>query len=104
MRATGTAVTLSYTYYATGNKLVKNSNGTVRNYIDGIEYKSDGTTIDIIHTEQGIARDSGGTYSYEYNLSCHLGNLRVAFYPPPHNQSIGVFTVRMLLDLEKNLL
>ncbi|MEH3112274.1 DUF6443 domain-containing protein [Pedobacter terrae] len=83
VRTTGTAVNLSYAYDATGNKLAKNSNGTVRNYVDGIEYKPDGTTIDIIHTEEGIARNSSGVYSYEYNLSDHLGNVRVTFKKSP---------------------
>ncbi|MGQ7855232.1 RHS repeat-associated core domain-containing protein [Pedobacter sp. WC2501] len=83
VRTTGTAVNLSYTYDATGNKLARNSSGTVRNYVDGIEYKPDGTIIDIIHTEEGIARNSGGTYSYEYNLSDHLGNVRATFKLSP---------------------
>ena len=34
---------LTYTYDATGRKLSKNSNGSFRNYVDGIEYKPDGT-------------------------------------------------------------
>jgi len=83
VRTTSTAVNLSYTYDATGNKLAKNSSSTVRNYVNGIEYKPDGTTIDIIHTEEGIARNSGGTYSYEYNLSDHLGNVRATFKLSP---------------------
>ncbi|MBB6238789.1 RHS repeat-associated protein [Pedobacter sp. AK013] len=79
IRTTGTAVNLSYTYDATGKKLVKNSNGSVRNYIDGIEYKLDGT-IDIIHTKEGVAQNNGsGTYTYHYNLSDHLGNVRYSF-------------------------
>ena len=90
VRTTGTAVTLSYTYDATGKKLAKNSNGSVRNYIDWIEYKPDGTTIDIIHTEEGIARNSGGTYGYEYNLSDHLGNVRATFYKNPITNQLEV--------------
>ncbi|MGQ7855272.1 DUF6443 domain-containing protein [Pedobacter sp. WC2501] len=90
VRTTGTAVNLSYTYDATGNKLAKNSSGTLRNYVDGIEYKPDGTTIDIIHTEEGIARNSGGTYSYEYNLSDHLGNVRSTFYKNPITNQLEV--------------
>jgi hypothetical protein len=82
-RTTGTAVNLAYTYDAVGNKLARNSGSTVRNYIGGIEYKPDGTTIDIIHTEEGIARNSNGSYSYEYNLSDHLGNIRATFKQNP---------------------
>jgi len=69
---------LAYTYDATGQKLAKTFNGSVRNYVNGIEYKPDGT-IDIIHTEEGIARRSGNDYIYEYNLSDHLGNVRYSF-------------------------
>jgi RHS repeat-associated protein len=72
---------MAYTYDATGAKLRKVSNGAPRDYVDGIEY--DGTNIDIIHTEEGLARRSGTTYSYEYNLTDHLGNVRLAFYKNP---------------------
>ncbi|MDQ0966809.1 RHS repeat-associated protein [Flavobacterium sp. W4I14] len=90
IRLTGMPVNLSYTYDASGNKLAKNSNGSVRNYVDGIEYKPDGITIDIIHTEEGIARNSNGTYSYEYNLSDHLGNVRATFYKNPNTNLLEV--------------
>ena len=74
----GTTVNLAYTYDAEGNKLSKNENGTIRNYIDGIEYNPD-ATIDLIHTEEGVAQNNGGTYTYHYNLSDHLGNVRYTF-------------------------
>jgi RHS repeat-associated protein len=76
--------------YSTGNKLAKNSGGTVRNCIGGIEYKPDGTTIDFIQTEEGIARNRSGSYSYEYNLSDHLGNVRVTFYKNPNTNQLEV--------------
>ena len=69
---------LTYTYDATGRKLSKNNNGSFRNYIDGIEYKPDGT-IDFIQTAEGLAQNNGGTYTYHYNLSDHLGNVRYSF-------------------------
>jgi len=69
---------LVYTYDATGKKLSKNANGSIRNYVDGIAYKPD-NTIDFIHTGEGIARNSGGNYVYEYNLTDHLGNVRYSF-------------------------
>lgn len=84
--ATKTDLNLSYTYSAEGAKLKKVSNGTVRNYIDGIEYV--GNTIDIIHTEEGIARNNSGVFSYEYNLTDHLGNVRYSFRQHPGTGSM----------------
>ncbi|WP_348619721.1 DUF6443 domain-containing protein [Pedobacter lusitanus] len=74
--------TLSYTYDATGNKLRKTSGSEVTDYIGGIQHKTDGS-IDFIATEEGLARNNGGTYSYEYNLSDHLGNVRYSFNKHP---------------------
>ena len=74
---------VSYTYDATGKKLKKVSAtmGTT-DYLDGIVYKPSGV-IDFIQTEEGLARNSNGTYSYEYNLADHLGNVRVSFQKNP---------------------
>ncbi|WP_443946599.1 hypothetical protein ACJVDH_05695 [Pedobacter sp. AW1-32] len=80
-------INLNYTYDATGRKLRKNSNNSLRNYIDGIEYKPEGT-IDFIQTEEGIAQNNGSNeYSYRYNLSDHLGNVRATFYFNPANNN-----------------
>ncbi|WP_443946595.1 hypothetical protein ACJVDH_05665 [Pedobacter sp. AW1-32] len=66
------SINLNYTYDATGRKLRKNNNNSLRNYIDGIEYKPEGT-IDFIQTEEGIAQNNGSNeYSYRYNLSDHI--------------------------------
>jgi RHS repeat-associated protein len=78
---TKSGLTMAYTYDATGAKLRKLSNGANRDYVKGIEY--DGANIDIIHTEEGLARRSGTTYSYEYNLTDNLGNVRLVFYKNP---------------------
>jgi RHS repeat-associated protein len=69
---------LTYVYSADGDKLRKIVNGSVTEYIDGIVYKPDGT-IDFVLTEEGRAINNGGTYSYEYTLTDHLGNNRVTF-------------------------
>ncbi|PIH00580.1 hypothetical protein CS542_04080 [Pedobacter sp. IW39] len=45
--------------------------GVVTDYIGSIQHKTDGT-IDIIMTEEGMARNNNGTYSYEYMLTDHL--------------------------------
>ncbi|KIA92318.1 hypothetical protein OC25_16660, partial [Pedobacter kyungheensis] len=73
---------LTYTYNAAGEKLQKQAGGTTTNYIAGIQYTNN--NIDFIQTEEGIARNNtGGNYSYEYNLSDHLGNVRVTFKQSP---------------------
>ena len=68
---------ITYTYTSTGKKLRTVINGSARDYVDGIEMA--GATIDFIHTEQGLARKSGGSYLYEYTLDDHLGNNRLNF-------------------------
>ncbi|MCX2496431.1 RHS repeat-associated core domain-containing protein, partial [Pedobacter sp. PF22-3] len=79
---------LTYTYNATGEKLQKQVGGTTTNYIDGIQYTNN--NIDFIQTEEGIARNSNGNYSYEYNLSDHLGNVRATFYKNPNTNQLEV--------------
>ena len=76
-----TGVNLAYTYDATGNKLNKVSSGVARDYISGIEYQNG--AIEVIHTEEGLARNNSGIYSYEYNLTDHLGNVRFTFNQHP---------------------
>lgn len=80
---------LSYLYDAAGRKLRKNNNGVTRDYVSGIEYS--GTSIETIRTEEGVARNNGGVYSYEYNLTDHLGNVRATFYRNPVTGSLEVF-------------
>jgi RHS repeat-associated protein len=75
---TGTGLLINYTYSAAGEKLRRVSNGVSTDYIDGIQYKQDGT-IDFIQTEEGRASRSGTNYVYEYTLTDHLGNNRVTF-------------------------
>jgi hypothetical protein len=36
-------------------------------------------TIDFIQTEEGRTINAGSSYNYEYTLTDHLGNNRVAF-------------------------
>lgn len=78
---------ITFTYDANGNKLRKQSSLTGdRYYINGIEYV--GGAIELIHTEEGVARNQNGNYSYEFNLPDHLGNVRATFYKNPNNQSL----------------
>lgn len=80
---TGSDRSISYQYDATGTKLKKkatvNAIETEQDYIAGIEYSKLGAgtnIIDRIATEEGFLLNSEGTYSYHYNLTDHLGNIR----------------------------
>ncbi|MDR2274088.1 MAG: DUF6443 domain-containing protein [Sphingobacterium sp.] len=82
--AVGGGRTISYSYDAKGRKLSRLSDvssiKTQRDYIDGIEYNKVGTaaaSIERIATEDGFLLNSSGIYSYYYNLTDHLGNVRV---------------------------
>jgi RHS repeat-associated protein len=79
---------LSYIYAVDGTKLRKSSNGVVTDYIDGIQYVNG--SIEIIQNEVGLARRTGSTYSYEYNLQDHLGNVRTSFYKNPISHQLEV--------------
>ncbi|WP_233166049.1 hypothetical protein [Pedobacter sp. ASV12] len=75
----GGGIGLAYLYDATGAKLRKANtvSGTIVDYVDGIQYTN--STIDFIQTEVGKAQNNGGTYTYIYNLTDHLRNVRYVF-------------------------
>lgn len=78
--ATTTGLNVYLSYDATGKKLKREvlTTGTVTtDYVDGIQYLNG--VIDFIQTEEGRAKNSSGTYVYEYNLTDHLGNVRYSF-------------------------
>lgn len=64
---------------------------TTTDYVDGIQYVNG--VIDFIQTPEGIALNSGGSYSYRYNLSDHLGNVRVTFREDP-NPPYGIEVIQ----------
>lgn len=88
--ANKSGLALAYTYDAAGNKLTKvnSTTGITTHYLRGIQYT--GSNIDFVQTEEGIARRSGSSYSYEYNLEDHLGNTRATFYRNPSSGNIEV--------------
>ncbi|MEJ5996014.1 RHS repeat-associated core domain-containing protein [Pedobacter sp. Du54] len=78
--ANTTGLNVYYTYNALGTKLrreVLTAGSVVTDYVDGIQYTNG--AIDFIRTEEGRARNSSGTYVYEYDLTDHLGNVRYSF-------------------------
>lgn len=81
--ANKSGTSISYLYDALGIKLRKTViTGvvtTVRDYVGGIEYSKmggDTSAIEMIHTEEGYLQSNGGDYTYHYNLTDHLGNVR----------------------------
>ncbi|XHR93269.1 DUF6443 domain-containing protein [Mucilaginibacter sp. UC70_90] len=81
--------TVVYVYSAGGNKLRKlytaGGTTTTTEYDNGIEYDNSVTNVAFIQTEEGRARHSGTTYTYEYDLKDHLGNTRVTLTPDPND-------------------
>jgi RHS repeat-associated protein len=73
------AGTVTFTYDATGRKLRETNTagvGTTTDYIDGIEY--DNGALVFAQTEEGRVMLPGGNV-YQYNLTDHLGNVRLTF-------------------------
>lgn len=74
---------IAFLYDRTGKKLqAKYTNGTqvyTIDYLDGIQYQQN--QIAFIHTGEGRARLNGSTYTYEYDIADHLGNVHVTFRP-----------------------
>ncbi|WP_158280864.1 RHS repeat domain-containing protein [Pararcticibacter amylolyticus] len=77
---------VTYTYTARGVKLKKQSASGVVDYVNGIQYLNG--SLDIVLTEEGVARRNGSSYSYEYDLKDHLGNVRYTFYRNPSSGQI----------------
>jgi len=75
------SVNLIYTYDALGTKLRKVASAgaatTTTDYVSGIQYANG--VIDFIQTGEGVALNSGGSYTYRYNLTDYLGNVRYVF-------------------------
>jgi len=72
---------ITVVYDATGNKLsqttLQGGVSTTRDYLGNLEY-IDGTLESIHHSEGRVSFDNGQSL-YEYNLTDHLGNLRLSF-------------------------
>jgi RHS repeat-associated protein len=89
--------TLTYLYDATGKKLERTtSTGEDRSYVNGIEYN--GSTIDLVHTEEGRALPSSGNYIYQYNIADHLGNTRALFSDADNNGSLSTSEILQVTD------
>ncbi len=84
----GSTVKVGYLYDTLDTKLhIYSTQGGNRDYVGGIEYN--GTTIELIHTGVGVAYwNSDGSYTYRYNLTDHLGNVRSTVYRNPSSNYV----------------
>ena len=73
-----TSSTVTFIYDAWGNKLAVSQAGTVKNYYCGDFVYDSGLDVAYILTPNGqLTRDaSTGTYTAQYNITDHLGNVR----------------------------
>ncbi|TDB67989.1 hypothetical protein [Arundinibacter roseus] len=70
---------LRYTYDGTGAKHRLQAPAGITYYAGAFEYKGDGTLLRIGLPEGQLIRNTNGTYSLNYYLKDHLGNVRVVF-------------------------
>ncbi len=68
---------MSYSYDAAGAKLKRTVNGTLTDYVGGIQYENG--QLQFVQTDEGRVLKSGSNWNYEYTLTDHLGNNRVTF-------------------------
>ncbi len=73
---------IAYTYDAAGMKLSKSvSGGKSTHYIGGIHYEQEvgesAPELEFLQHVEGRALYDGSAFSYQYNLTDHLGNVRV---------------------------
>ncbi len=79
-----TTYKIEYVYTSAGEKLKQRlSTGTALLYNGNFVYTLDGTAngivVKYILTQEGRATNSAGTYTYEYFMKDHLGNIRINF-------------------------
>ena len=72
-----TGGTITYTYAADGTKLQQISPEGIYDYVGGFFYIND--VLQHFSHEEGRVFNNAGEFRYEYNLTDHLGNVRVSF-------------------------
>ncbi|KIX21278.1 hypothetical protein SY27_11065 [Flavobacterium sp. 316] len=85
--------TISYIYHATGQKVSKivteNSTITQTNYLArGFQYKNN--VLQFFPHAEGYVKHKTNNYSYVFNYTDHLGNVRVSYSDIDGNGRLGV--------------
>jgi RHS repeat-associated protein len=93
----GSRTSISYLYNAIGQKVCKTvspymSTPTFTDYFDGFQYSTPpvyGVRLEFFPTAEGYVKNTPATtgganvYSYVYNYTDHLGNVRLSYSAPP---------------------
>jgi len=100
--AFGSNGTIEYLYDGTGKKIQKlvtqGPSITTTEYLDGFQYTTSNTsptTLDFFPTAEGYVKNTAGVYSYVFNYTDHLGNVRLSYCDVNGD---GVLTNTEILD------
>lgn len=86
--------TIAYTYDALGQKLKKvvsvtsPASVTTTDYLDGFQYQ--GAVLQFFPTPEGYVKNTSGVYSYVFNYTDHLGNVRLTYSDLDNNGTIAL--------------
>lgn len=87
----GTAETIEYIYTATGQKVkkivIQGGAITTTDYLGGFQYKN--SMLQFFPHAEGYVKNTNGMYSYVYNYTDHLGNVRLSYSDADKNGTIA---------------
>jgi RHS repeat-associated protein len=73
--------TIEYLYNATGQKIqkkvIEGATTTVTHYLSGFQYKND--VLQFFSHAEGYVNNTAGVFSYVFNYTDHLGNVRLSY-------------------------
>lgn len=94
----GTTGNITYIYNAVGQKVQKTvtvitpASTTITNYLGGFQYQGlNGVTpsLQFFPTAEGYVKNASGVYSYVFNYTDHLGNVRLSYSDSDKNGQIA---------------
>lgn len=94
----GTTGNITYIYNAVGQKVQKTvtvitpASTTITNYLGGYQYQGvNGVTpsLQFFPTTEGYVKNASGVYSYVFNYTDHLGNVRLSYSDSDKNGQIA---------------
>ena len=91
--------TITYIYNATGQKVSKivneATNITQTNYLaGGFQYKNN--VLQFFPHAEGYVKHEANNYSYVFNYTDHLGNIRLSYSTDPSTKALEILEVELL--------